>query len=534
MYAVRAGPGAAPGRPRETALGCAIPPGRPAPLVPRLRLGRLRHAGGGRDDRPAQGRRQGRRRGRAPALCRDDRAARDGAAALGHFRPPLHRQRAAAPRLRRRPGRRAQRQRRQQRRAAPAVHRRGDDGPLDQRRRVVRPRRRALPGPRPRDDRGDPPRLRRPRGGLRLRDRAEGGRPALRAEEGLGARRRPGRRRDLRLLRPAVDPAADAPDPARPRRRDRHALGRPGRDPAGRGRAPGRARAGRDHREHGRGDEGGLRPLHAQGDPRAARGRDRAAAPARALEARRCDGRADDARAPPLPGRLRDQLPRLHAGGGLLRAAGAAAGDPRAGAAVHRAVRAGSGAGGRRAVRQPERRDQGRAERAGRGAPPRGRDPGAGQRPRLDAAARERALPAAGLRLRDQRPGDQDLHEPGAGLPLPGPPDGGAPDRRAGAPARAARGDDPHDRAAGRGARRGAARPPGPLRPGLRPDLPDRAGGGAQAQGDHLRPLRGDALDPAGSTRRPAAAGARSRSRRKTRGCRSTPTTWSRSPGRGR
>ena len=36
----------------------------------------------------------------------------------------------------------------------------------------------------------------------------------------------------------------------------------------------------RDHRDHGRGHEGGLRPLHAQGDPRAAGGRDGAAAPA--------------------------------------------------------------------------------------------------------------------------------------------------------------------------------------------------------------------------------------------------------------
>ncbi len=83
------------------------------------------------------------------------------------------------------------------------------------------------------------------------------------------------RRRDLHLVGPAVDPAADAAHRPRPRRRDRHPLARSRRDPPGRGRAPGRARARGDHRDHGRGHEGRLRPLHAQGDPRAAGGRRR-------------------------------------------------------------------------------------------------------------------------------------------------------------------------------------------------------------------------------------------------------------------
>ena len=88
------------------------------------------------------------------------------------------------------------------------------------------------------------------------------------------------------------------------------------------GRQPHRPRARDGHRDHGRGAEGRLPALHAEGDPRAAAGRPRAAAPAGRKPGRRDAGGEDEeargtctsspaARAITRPGGL-----------GLLRAAG--------------------------------------------------------------------------------------------------------------------------------------------------------------------------------------------------------------------
>ena len=57
----------------------------------------------------------------------------------------------------------------------------------------------------------------------------------------------------------------------------------------------------------------------------------------------------------------------------------------------------------------------------------------AGQRDRLHPDQGHRLHPAAVLRLRDQRPGHQDLHQPGGHLPVPGVSPGRARYRRTGA-----------------------------------------------------------------------------------------------------
>ena len=235
---------------------------------------------------------------------------RDRPAPLGDVRRAVAGQRPAAPRLGRLDGRRPQRQRRQQRGAARPVPRRGDDGPLGQRRRELRPCRGALRPAGPRARRGDPARLWGPGRGLRVRDRAGGRRPAVCVQEGIRPRRRHRRRLHLCLVGPAVDPAADADGDPAARRGDRDAVGRSGRGSLGRRRQPRRPPGRGRHRDDGRGPEGRLRALHAQGDPRAAGGRPRAPAPAGRERGRGAPGRADAERPAALPDRLRHELPR--------------------------------------------------------------------------------------------------------------------------------------------------------------------------------------------------------------------------------
>ena len=409
--------------------GCGPRPdpdrGRAAPHLPRLRL-RGRGDLPGRHDRPAQGRGQGGRGGGAPRLRGDARHARDHAAPLGDVRRAVAGQRPAAPRLGRRDGRGAQRERRQQRRAPPPVPGRGDDGPLGQRRRELRPCRGAVRPAGPRARRRDPSRLRRPGGRLRVRDRARGRRPAVCLQEAVRPRRRDRRGLHLRLVRSALHPAADAARDPAARRGDRDALGRPGRGSLGGGRQPGRPPGRARHRVDGRGDEGRLRALHGEGDPRAAAGRPRAPAPAGRERGRGAARGADAERPASLPRRLWHELPRRLGRLRVPRPARRAGCDPRAGAAVHRPVRAGGGPRGRRHLRQPVGRDQGRAQRP-RGGP----GPGdgllrPGQRGRLHPDPRRPAVPAAGLWLRDQRAGHQDVHQPGPDVPLPRLPPGGA------------------------------------------------------------------------------------------------------------
>ena len=101
------------------------------------------------------------------------RAAGHGPTALGHLWRALPGQRPAPPGLGRRPGGRAQRQRCQQRRVcARQFIAEGMTVRSHQRRRVLRPRRRALCRPGAGHGRGHPPRLRRPAGRLCLCHRA--------------------------------------------------------------------------------------------------------------------------------------------------------------------------------------------------------------------------------------------------------------------------------------------------------------------------------------------------------------------------
>ena len=414
------------------------------------------------------------------------------------FGDALDGQRPAAPRLRRRPGGRPQRQRGQQRRAAPPVHRRGHDGALGERRRVVRPRRGALRRPRLRHGGGDPPRLRRPAGRLRLRHRPRRRGPALRHQEGL----RPGRRA-WPTTSPASPPTCrrSCPSPAAScaSRTARSSSSRPGgvelcRVADG---ERGRARARGDRRDHG----GGRR-----------RAATRTSCSRRSTSSPRwpascCTCWTPPRTSPAIVEKMRKArhlylvgcgtvLPRLHAGRGVPGAAGRACRHPGAGAAVHRPVRPRPRARGRRAsssARAARPRTCSTPSTSRRRA--RRRAAGAGQRPRLDPAWHGRPLPAAGLRLRDLRAGHQDLHQPGAwrsctwrcawaGTPtamlydLPGLIEAALQQVEPQIPAL--------EEALLPVARH--------LLPGLRRDLPHRPGGRAQAQGGHLRPLRGDAL----------------------------------------
>ncbi len=119
-------------------------------------------------------------------------------------------------------------------------------------------------------------------------------------------------------------------------------------------------------RDDGGGAEGRVRPLHAQGDPRAAAGGARSAAHAAGQPGGGDRAGEDPQRPPRLFHRLRHQLPRLPGRIGLFRAAGGGSSDPGAGAAVRPAVPAGGERAGCGDFRQPVGRDQGRAERLAR------------------------------------------------------------------------------------------------------------------------------------------------------------------------
>ena len=166
-----------------------------------------------------------------------------------------------------------------------------------------------------------------------------------------------------------------------------------------------------------------LKEIHEQ-PPVAAR----AAAPARARGrgAHRGAMRAP----PPVPGRLRHQLPRLPGRGGLFCPACRASGHPRAGAAVHRPVRAHPRSRGCRALRQPVAARPRMCSTPSQAASARHDRVRAGQRDRLHPHQRQRGSTCRSLRLRDQRPRHQDLHQPGRRLPVPGLPPGWAATRR--------------------------------------------------------------------------------------------------------
>lgn len=169
----------------------------------------------------------------------------------------------------------------------------------------------------------------------------------------------------------------------------------------------------------------GVPPLHAQGDPRAAGAGPGAPPPLRRLASRGGDGLPDEGGAEPVPRGLRDELPRLPPRGGVPGAPGRPAGDPGPRPAVRPPVRPRPGAGGRGAICEPKRGDEGRAPRPrGRRRPGAGA-PGAPQRDRLDPDVQKPGLPSPRLRLRDQRSSDEDVHEPGPGLSVPRPADGG-------------------------------------------------------------------------------------------------------------
>ena len=140
-------------------------------------------------------------------------------------------------------------------------------------------------------------------------------------------------------------------------------MGGPGRTALGEGWQPDRAGSGNGHRDDGCGPEGRISALHAERDPRAAAGGARTPAPAGRQSG--CAGRArkDAHGAPVVFCRLRDELPRLPGGRGLLCPDRRAGGHPGAGAAVRPAIRPGGQLRGCGPVRQPERRDQGCAQR---------------------------------------------------------------------------------------------------------------------------------------------------------------------------
>ena len=227
--------------------------GRAAAHLPRLRLRR----GGdlpGRHDRPAQGRRQGRRGRGAPRLRGDARQSRDRAAALGDVRRAVAGQRPAAPRLGRRrwSGRTTATSSTtpsfaSQFMAEGMTVRSDNDGEtcVHAVERYVRRGHELVDAIRLAY--GDLA------GRLRVRDRARGRRPAVRVQEGVRPRRRDRRRLHLRLVGPALHPAADAERDPAARRGDRDAVGRPGRGSLGAGRQPRRPPGRGRHRVDGRG-----------------------------------------------------------------------------------------------------------------------------------------------------------------------------------------------------------------------------------------------------------------------------------------
>ena len=188
---------------------------------------------------------------------------------LGHPRPGERGERPPARGLRRPGPDRPQRDRREPHGAAPRARGRGPSVQLRDRRRDRRPPDRAPRRGRP--DRGGASGIRRAARPLRVRGHARRpSRHARRRAAGVPAGRRAGRRGDLRRL---GDPGLPHPDPARApdrERRGRHDRFRRGDGHRCRGQ-PGQPRGRGDRLGPGRGREGRLRDLHAEGDPRAGR-----------------------------------------------------------------------------------------------------------------------------------------------------------------------------------------------------------------------------------------------------------------------
>ena len=242
---------------------------RPAPpRIPGLRLGGRRDLRPGRDPGAPRAR-QAREPGGHPARQAGRRADGHRPHALGHPRQALGAKRPSSQSRRR--GRRPQRHHRELPQAASGVRGgRPEHG--------VRHRHRADRAPdRPRDRLGQGPALgvarglRPPGGLLRLRGALD---PQPRLHRRRQERRQsdhPGARReaDLPGQRHPGDPALHATDGVPRGRRLRAALGGRRADRRHRGAAP-RARAQADPVGSGLGGEGRLRPLHAEGDLRAA------------------------------------------------------------------------------------------------------------------------------------------------------------------------------------------------------------------------------------------------------------------------
>jgi len=162
---------------------------------------------------------------------------------------------------------------------------------------------------------------------------------------------------------------------------------------------------------------------------------------------------------------------------------------PGAGPQFNPAVRSRGQPRGCGPVRQPVGRDQGRPQRPAGG--------GGARHDRLRHGKCDRLHPDKSYSrwihcaaVRDQCPGHQDLYQPGGHLPIPGNPPGRKGNRRAG------KIPDLMDKTLEMVTPQVEAITPlvnsgRPVLPGLRRDLPDRAGRGTEAEGNHLRPLRG-------------------------------------------